>query len=70
MLHFAELTQHERVGTFTSNGRPVSGIFASISEFERELIRDCKVGAGGSEAEGLAPGQTRCSGISSAIEGN
>jgi DNA invertase Pin-like site-specific DNA recombinase len=40
MLHFAELTQHERVGTFTSNGRPVSGIFTSISEFERELIRD------------------------------
>ena len=40
MLHFAELTQHERVCTFTSNGRPVSGIFASISEFERELIRD------------------------------
>ena len=40
MLHFAELTQHERVGTFTSNGRPVSGIFASISEFERELIRN------------------------------
>jgi DNA invertase Pin-like site-specific DNA recombinase len=39
-LHFAELTPHDRVGTFTSNGRPVSGIFASISEFERELIRD------------------------------
>ena len=40
MLHFAELSKHERVGTFTSNGRPVSDIFASISEFEREAIRD------------------------------
>jgi len=38
MLHFAELTQHERVGPFTSNGKPASGIFACISEFERELI--------------------------------
>ena len=41
MLHFAELTQHERVDTFTLYGRPVSGTFAAISEFERELIRDC-----------------------------
>ena len=40
MLHFAELTQYERVATFTSNGMPVSGSFASLSEFERELIRD------------------------------
>jgi len=38
MLHFAELTRHEQVGTIASNGRPVSGIFACISEFERELI--------------------------------
>ena len=41
MLHFAELTQHERIGTFKSNGRPVSGIFASISESNlvRPLVR-------------------------------
>jgi DNA invertase Pin-like site-specific DNA recombinase len=31
---------HERVDTSTPNGRLVFGIFASIAEFERELIRD------------------------------
>jgi DNA invertase Pin-like site-specific DNA recombinase len=31
---------HEGVNTSTSNGRLVFGIFASIAEFERELIRD------------------------------
>src|ERR1700683_4348662 len=31
---------HEGVDTSTPNGRLVFGIFASIAEFERELIRD------------------------------
>src|SRR5438045_68225 len=31
---------HEGVDTSTANGRLVFGIFASIAEFERELIRD------------------------------
>src|ERR1700730_14106605 len=31
---------HENVDTSTPNGRLVFGIFASIAEFERELIRD------------------------------
>lgn len=39
MLHFAELSQHDRGDTSKSNGRLVSGMFTSIAEFERELIR-------------------------------
>lgn len=31
---------HEGVDTSTPNGRLIFGIFASIAEFERELIRD------------------------------
>jgi len=31
---------HEGVDTATPNGRLIFGIFASIAEFERELIRD------------------------------
>jgi len=37
-IHFVSL--HEGVDTSTPNGRLVFGIFASIAEFERELIRD------------------------------
>jgi DNA invertase Pin-like site-specific DNA recombinase len=37
-IQFASL--HEGVDTSTPNGRLVFGIFASIAEFERELIRD------------------------------
>lgn len=37
-IHFISL--HESVDTSTPNGRLVFGIFASIAEFERELIRD------------------------------
>jgi len=36
-IHFVSL--HEGVDTFTPNCRLVFGIFASIAEFERELIR-------------------------------
>ena len=34
------ISLHEGVDTLTPNGRLVFGIFASIAEFERELIRD------------------------------
>ena len=34
------ISHHEGVDTSTPNGRLVFGIFASIAEFERELIRD------------------------------
>jgi DNA invertase Pin-like site-specific DNA recombinase len=37
-IDFASL--HEGVDTSTPNGRLLFGIFASIAEFERELIRD------------------------------
>jgi DNA invertase Pin-like site-specific DNA recombinase len=37
-IHFVSV--HEGVDTSTPNGRLVFGIFASIAEFERELIRD------------------------------
>ena len=36
-IHFVSL--HEGADTSTPNGRLVFGIFASIAEFERELIR-------------------------------
>jgi DNA invertase Pin-like site-specific DNA recombinase len=36
-IHFVSL--HEGVDTSTPNGRLIFGIFASIAEFERELIR-------------------------------
>ena len=42
---------HEVVNTSTPNGRVVFGIFASIAEFERELIRDrVRSGLGPSKA--------------------
>jgi DNA invertase Pin-like site-specific DNA recombinase len=34
------ISLHEGVDTSTANGRLIFGIFASIAEFERELIRD------------------------------
>src|SRR5207253_10637096 len=34
------ISLHEGVDTLTPNGRLVFGIFASIAEFEQELIRD------------------------------
>lgn len=39
-LGIAFVSLHEGVDTTTPNGRLVFGIFASIAEFERELIRD------------------------------
>jgi DNA invertase Pin-like site-specific DNA recombinase len=46
------ISLHEGVDTSTPNGRLVFGIFASIAEFERELIR-------GSVISGLAAAQAR-----------
>ena len=39
-LGIAFISLHEGIDTATPNGRLVFGIFASIAEFERELIRD------------------------------
>lgn len=49
-IHFVSL--HEGVDTSTPNGRLVFGIFASIAEFERELIR-------GRVVSGLAAARSR-----------
>ena len=44
---------HEAVDTSTANGRLVFGIFASIAEFERELIRErVRSGLGAARARG------------------
>jgi DNA invertase Pin-like site-specific DNA recombinase len=37
------ISLHEGVDTSTPNGRLIFGIFASIAEFERELIRDRQI---------------------------
>lgn len=51
---------HEGVDTSTPNGRLVFGIFASIAEFERELIRDrVKSGIRNARAKGKAIGRPR-----------
>ena len=51
---------HEGVDTSTPNGRLVFGIFASIAEFERELIRDrVKSGLRNAVAKGKRLGRPR-----------
>src|SRR5215472_1154453 len=57
-IQFASL--HEGVDTSTPNGRLVFGIFASIAEFERELIRDrVRSGLRNARAKGKRLGRPR-----------
>lgn len=54
------ISLHEGVDTSTPNGRLVFGIFASIAEFERELIRDrVKSGIAAARSRGTTLGRPR-----------
>src|ERR1700756_407940 len=56
------ISLHEGVDTSTPNGRLVFGIFASIAEFERELIRDrVKSGIAAARSKGKRLGPPRAS---------
>jgi len=54
------ISLHEGVDTSTPNGRLIFGIFASIAEFERELIRDrVKSGIAAARSKGIKLGRPR-----------
>jgi DNA invertase Pin-like site-specific DNA recombinase len=56
------ISLHEGVDTSTPNGRLIFGIFASIAEFERELIRDrVKSGIAAARSKGKRLGRPRVS---------
>ena len=56
------ISLHEGVDTSTPNGRLVFGIFASIAEFERELIRGrVKSGIAAAKSRGKTLGRPRVS---------
>jgi DNA invertase Pin-like site-specific DNA recombinase len=57
-IHFVSL--HEGVDTSTPNGRLVFGVFASIAEFERELIRSrVRSGLAAARARGMRIGRPK-----------
>src|ERR1700751_5342771 len=61
-LEIEFISLHEGVDTSTPNGRLVFGIFASIAEFERELIRDrVKSGIAAAKSRGKTLGRPRVS---------
>jgi DNA invertase Pin-like site-specific DNA recombinase len=54
------ISLHEGVDTSTPNGRLIFGIFATIAEFERELIRDrVRSGLASARAKGKRLGRPR-----------
>jgi DNA invertase Pin-like site-specific DNA recombinase len=62
LLGIEFISLHEGVDTSTPNGRLVFGIFASIAEFERELIRDrVKSGIAAARSKGKRLGRPRVS---------